>query len=233
MTKQNPIAFIDRPDDVDRFIVVLTRSGNVSAACREVEISRDTAYRNRRENEVFASRWDEAEQTAADALEAEAWRRGMSGVKKPALYQGDRVWMRDEKGEIITNDNGEAIPIELTEYSDTLLITLLKGHRPEKYNEKLQVTGPGGGAMIVETVVKLSRRNQDVGATEPGSGGPIIDGDFAEADDPRIEEIGGPGTRDAEGRLSEMGPGGEDEPSGGGLGDPVYGEPLRYSDADR
>lgn len=49
-------------------------------------------------------------------MEAEAFRRGVKGTEKPVFHQGV------ECGRI-------------REYSDTLLITLLKANRPAKYRE--------------------------------------------------------------------------------------------------
>ena len=50
---------------------------------------------------------------AADALEREAWRRGAEGVSRPVYQQGREVGV-------------------IQEYSDALLIHMLKAHRPEK-----------------------------------------------------------------------------------------------------
>jgi hypothetical protein len=58
---------------------------------------------------------------AIDRLEDEAIRRASEGVSRPVLYKGRQVFV-----------NGS--PIYETEFSDTLLIALLKGLRPETYN---------------------------------------------------------------------------------------------------
>src|SRR5688500_3930372 len=71
----------------EKFLEVLRRTCNVSEAARGAGISRDTAYRHRTDP-TFALAWDEAEQEAADALEREAWRRGVEGTQKPIVYKG-------------------------------------------------------------------------------------------------------------------------------------------------
>jgi hypothetical protein len=49
----------------------------------------------------------------------------------------------------------------IQEYSDTLLIFLLKGLRPEKYRERFEHSGPGkGGAILV---------SYDPGMNPPGA----------------------------------------------------------------
>ena len=60
---------------------------------------------------------------AGDALEAEAIRRATEGVLKPT------GWYKGEPGGYIR------------EYSDILLIFLLKGAKPDKYAERVQVRG--------------------------------------------------------------------------------------------
>ena len=37
---------------------------------------------------MFAKEWEEAEEIAADRLEAEAWRRGVEGVPEPLVSAG-------------------------------------------------------------------------------------------------------------------------------------------------
>lgn len=53
-------------------------------------------------------------------MEAEAWRRGKTGVLKPVYQGGKKVG-------------------SVREYSDTLLIFMLKGTRPEKYRDRQQI----------------------------------------------------------------------------------------------
>jgi hypothetical protein len=64
----------------------------------------------------------------ADQLEQEARRRAHDGVRKPVYQGGKRVGY-------------------IQEYSDTLLIFLLKGLRPEKYRERFEHSGAGGGPL--------------------------------------------------------------------------------------
>lgn len=114
-----------RPDRArDEFIAVLAQSCNVSAACRAAGIGRSTAYQWREAEPDFAARWKEAEEEAADRLEAEAWRRAVDGIDKPIVYQGE-----------ITDSHKE--------YSDRMLEILLKGHRPEKYVDRIKAEHSG------------------------------------------------------------------------------------------
>lgn len=114
----------------DRFIAALADYGNVGRACRFAGISRDVAYDNRKTDAEFAKRWKQALKTATDTLEEEAWRRAREGTEKP-VYQ-----------------NGLLIG-GIQEYSDTLMIFLLKAHKPKKYVQRIaqEITGKNGAPL--------------------------------------------------------------------------------------
>lgn len=121
------------------FLKVLRDTGNVRLACQKAKIQRSTAYKAKESNEGFAKEWTDAMDDACDLLEEEAWRRGVEGVEEPVFYQGE------ECGTI-------------RRYSDGMLTLLLKGHRPEKYRERFEHTGPGGKPIPVqvrEVIVEL------------------------------------------------------------------------------
>jgi hypothetical protein len=108
--------------------------GNVTKACEIAEIDRSTPYTSQwAEDEEFAGLLPLAETMAADHLEAEAVRRAYHGVTEPVgFYKG-------------------APSAYVQRYSDTLLIFLLKGAKPEKYADRHQVTGKDGGPIEVNT----------------------------------------------------------------------------------
>lgn len=109
----------------DAFIDALSKTGNVSKAAKSAKISRTIAYEHKKESAEFSQRWEEAMDTAVDSLEFEAWRRAAKGVRKPA------GWYQGIPGGYVQ------------EYSDTLLIFLLKAHRPEKFRENIDLTTAG------------------------------------------------------------------------------------------
>ena len=115
-----------------QFLEVLARTCNVTHAARTAGISRSRVYELRKEDAEFAADWQDAEETAIDALEGEARRRAYDGVDEPVVYRG--TISTDEKGQ----------PVTVKRYSDTLIIFLLKAHRPEKYRERFdtKVQGP-------------------------------------------------------------------------------------------
>jgi hypothetical protein len=115
-----------------KFLSALRNSGNVRAASLAAGIGRKTAYRHRERSKNFAADWDEAIEDACDAMEAEAFRRAMQGVEKPITVAGEREVIRD--------------------YSDTLLIFMLKAHRPQRFRERVEHTGDGGGPITLHVV---------------------------------------------------------------------------------
>jgi len=103
----------------DAFIEALSLDPNVSAACLVAGVHRDTAYTHRKTNKDFRHRWKLALEKSVDDLESEARRRAKKGTRKPIFHKG--VICGYER-----------------QYSDTLMIFLLKAHRPGKYREPTQ-----------------------------------------------------------------------------------------------
>jgi hypothetical protein len=89
-------------------------TGNVTVACAQAEVGKTQVYEWRKDDIEFRFAWDDAIESAADLLEAEAFRRGVQGTRRP-VYQG---------GVLVGH---------VQEYSDTLLIFLLKAARPHKF----------------------------------------------------------------------------------------------------
>jgi hypothetical protein len=127
----------------DAFLAELALRGNISDAARAAGVSRRTPYEWRDADPDFAAAWQEALETAIDAMEREAHRRAFEGTSKPII---GRVG-KDEDG-ILTDSAGEEIYIR--EYSDSLATLLLKAHRPEKYRERTDVQH--SGAVQIEYV---------------------------------------------------------------------------------
>lgn len=119
------------------FLLALAKTGSVVRACQKSKVVRSVAYKRRSDEPAFAEAWKEAEEIGVELMEAEARRRAVEGCKRPVFHAGKKC------GEIL-------------EYSDTLLIFLLKAHRPEKYRERSEVKHSGN---IVQTVLFLPPKN--------------------------------------------------------------------------
>ncbi len=117
----------------ERFLAALAETASVTKACQLAHLPRISAYQWRRSYPDFAAAWEAALDLGNETLEDEAVRRAVEGTEKPVYQQGRLVGL-------------------VQEYSDTLLIFLLKGRRPEKYGEKLrqEISGPGGDAVQID-----------------------------------------------------------------------------------
>jgi len=163
------------------FLRHLAGNGCIAKSAHLAGISSSSVYSLRKVDDDFDAAVLNAIEDSTDVLELEARRRAVEGVNKPVVYQGQLtpVWQRDEFGEVITRkqtrykENGDAYEVELplqaiddlgnpihltvSEYSDSLLAMLLKGNRRAKYGDKQEITGFGGGPVLIDEVKRVSR----------------------------------------------------------------------------
>ncbi len=132
------------PERIEIFLNSLAETGNITVSCKEASISQSSVYLKRTKDVEFAKQMEEARMSASDLLEAEAHRRGVEGIERPIMHGGRQVGV-------------------IKEYSDRMLELLLKANNPDKFNDKLALTGPGGGPMLVETKVILRKRHERAG----------------------------------------------------------------------
>jgi hypothetical protein len=118
------------PEKEAEFLAQLSDTANVSVSAKVCGLSRSTVYEWRDSDETFRAAWDAAVQRGTEALIDEAVRRGKDGVTKGIYYQGRRV-------------------DDLTEYSDTLLMFMLKARRPELFRDNVHMNHSGAVKMEV------------------------------------------------------------------------------------
>lgn len=116
-----------------RFLARFALTGNILRSAQAAQVGRRTVYDWLAEDPAFKALHDDAHEDALDALEEEARRRSVDGVLKPVYQSGKKVG-------------------DIREYSDTLLILLLKGKRPQTFRERFEHTGEKGGP--IATIVK-------------------------------------------------------------------------------
>jgi len=119
----------------DMFLEALASTANVTEACEITGVGRSAAYDWRREDDEFRAAWDASLDVGVGVLEDEAVRRAVKGVDKP-VYQG---------GQMVGT---------VREYSDTLLIFLLKGRKREMYGDRTQLNH--SGTLTLESLVRGS-----------------------------------------------------------------------------
>jgi hypothetical protein len=134
MTKRTPLPSAAARRTVAKrkaaFIEALAELGRVDLACKRSGLPRSTLYKQRKVDAKFAKAVDAAVDESVILLEDEAHRRAVKGTKKPVYYLGQKIG-------------------EIAEYSDTLLIFLLKARRPDVYRERWtgELTGADGAPL--------------------------------------------------------------------------------------
>jgi hypothetical protein len=125
-----------------RFLELLAQTGNVTRSAEAVGVARQNIYAAREADPEFRKLWDEAIDSAIDDLEGEIFRRARDGTPEFVVSAGRVLTVPDPE-----NPNGPPVPLTVRKYSDTLAVTLLKAHRPEKYRDRSAVehTGKEGG----------------------------------------------------------------------------------------
>ena len=116
----------------------LAETGNVTKSCAAARITRAGAYLSRKKDEAFAKVWEEAEEDAIQLLEFEARRRAYEGVDKPVFHAGEKCGL-------------------IRQYSDPLMMFLLKAHRPDRYRDRVSLDHGGSvdtsGTQRIELVI--------------------------------------------------------------------------------
>lgn len=122
--------------NVDKFLKALDQGkGNVSEACEAIGIGRTAAYEWRKDDDDFATQWNDVVDKHTDALVSKVYERAFDGWQEPVFYQGD------ECGTV-------------TKFSDSNAQFLLKARRPNEYreNHKIELGGPNDGPIRLEVV---------------------------------------------------------------------------------
>lgn len=118
------------------FLKSFADRGIVLRSCAAAKIGRRTVYDWLENDPTFKELYDAALEDAVDAMEDEARRRAVDGVLKPVFQGGVKVG-------------------SIREYSDSLLIAILKGRRPSIYRERFEHTGADGGPIETKTTLIL------------------------------------------------------------------------------
>lgn len=104
------------------------RTGRVDLACAAAGVDRSMHYDWLKSNAEYAAKFEEARVEVAGLLEDEAIRRAYHGTARPVAVAGQIVM--------------------LTEFSDTLLIFLLKSRNRKVFGDKFEHTGKDGTPLL-------------------------------------------------------------------------------------
>ncbi len=112
------------------FLAAFRESCTVTQAAKTAGVGRRTHYDWLKADPSYQAQFEDLEDAVTETLEREAMRRGTEGTLKPVFYQGKACG-------------------KIREYSDTLLIFLLKARRPETYRERSDVNSTIQGGITV------------------------------------------------------------------------------------
>jgi hypothetical protein len=113
------------------FLAAIGKGLSITEASGVSGLNRNTAGRLRKQDKEFAAAYDQAIAEGRHYLAAEATRRAVEGTEKPALHQGREVYT-------LNRETGELQPLRLREYSDVLLMFLMKARDPMRYDDRIR-----------------------------------------------------------------------------------------------
>lgn len=112
------------------FVAAFATCGGIRQASKISNVSYVQHYEWLAYDADYVEAFREAEMMAGDYLEEAAYRRAADGVERAVYYQGQIVGYE-------------------TEYSDSLLKFLLRGAKPWRYHERVDVTSQGRSLNII------------------------------------------------------------------------------------
>jgi len=144
----------------DRFLEAYAKCGIITVAAEAAGVNRQCHYAWLKEDPNYPARFADAKEAAADRIDAEIVRRGVTGVDEPVFGT-----IYSEEGKPLKKD----VVGHIRRYSDVLLIFRAKLLRPE-YRERyeLEVKDTSDGKQRADFV---SRRLADIDRLLSRSGG--------------------------------------------------------------
>lgn len=141
------------------FLEELARRGSVVGAARKARIARSVTYLERELDPAFAALWTEAIQISNELMLEEARRRAVDGTLRPVFQNGRRVGA-------------------VREYSDTLIIFLIKAHNPAyRDSSRVVVAGDPNAPVKHEHTVTLTPDDVALAASIVGGAGARVPAD--------------------------------------------------------
>lgn len=133
----------------ERFLELFMLTAHIGKTCDILGLVPRTVYHWKNKDKQFNTDLEMARMVTAGLLEDEATRRAVYGTEKPIYQNGKRVG-------------------SITEYSDSLLTTLLKANAPSKFKDKFsgELTGADGQPLYGETKIVHVHSNIPLASSE-------------------------------------------------------------------
>lgn len=118
---KRPLALARRLRLQKRFLTAYAQGfPTVKSAAKKAKLGTTSHYRWMDTDEKYAQTFKRLRDERVEEFEAEAARRAVTGISVPKTVAGERV--------------------DVKEYSDALLMFILKAERPEKYKDRVDTT---------------------------------------------------------------------------------------------
>lgn len=117
------------PEFKSTYVSMIAELPNHTVVCKLLSITPATVTIARKNDPKFDQDVRDAMDQGYDLIEEEARRRAVDGTLEPVFYRGEEIG-------------------EVRRYSDQLLITLLKGYRPKRFNPGVKITAGDKGEKI-------------------------------------------------------------------------------------
>jgi hypothetical protein len=137
---------------MQRFLAAYTRCARINLAAEKARIAKQSHYNWLEESEEYRQAFRRMQAMIGDLAEDACVERAIFGVERPVLYQGEHVHL-----------NGK--PLYEREYSDPLLLALLRRLKPQEYREHTAVE-ISGTVNLAERLHDARRRLLEMRAKE-------------------------------------------------------------------
>lgn len=147
------------PDSIDEIQIEaivdhLVNEPSLYEACRKVGANLVALRRKMARDEEIKELIEEAEQAGIDILEDHALRRALGEYEEVKMYGGKVV--------TYVGDDGETKVATERQFSDRVLLAILKAKRPELYGDRSEVTHKGNSGVLVIPQVDSAEAFKDM-----------------------------------------------------------------------
>lgn len=158
------------------FLTAYRACGTICGAARASSQARHNHYRWLDLDDEYRKEFAQAQQEAADIFIAEAARRAKDGVAKLKFHQGKPIMIPalSEDGEPLFEEDGtpQLVPYVEYEYSDTMLMFLIKAMRPGEFRDRqdtsltLKDQGQHTGVLVVQPLASSASEWEQQATTQ-------------------------------------------------------------------
>lgn len=131
------------------FLGALCEHGNIERAAELATICRRTHYNWLIGDAKYAAAFAKAQKLAATLLEDEARRRAVDGVRRLKFHEGKVITIEVPDPKPDDPENTKEVPYVEHEFSDGLLMFLLKANAPDKFRDRVDLEGGLGVVNIL------------------------------------------------------------------------------------